>query len=145
MRIDAGLRRQFVVFVAVGATATALQYGILFIGVEWFGLNAVVASCLGFVLSAVVNYWLNYHLTFSSANTHAVAASRFVLVAVAGLAINAGLMALFVTRLRMAYALGQLLTTAIVLMWNFIGSARWTFASSRRAPGRVGVGGPKSN
>ena len=75
---------RLVSFLGVGAIATALQYAILVFSVEALGLKPVVGSSVGFAISAVCNYWLNYHFTFRSRQSHAGAAARFALVAAAG-------------------------------------------------------------
>ena len=122
---------QFLGFAGVGAIATLLQYGILVLTVELFGVPAVVGSCLGFVVSAILNYLLNYHFTFRSGNSHAVAASRFAVVASGGLAINASVMGLLMHFTRLPYVVSQVITTLVVLIWNFAGNALWSFAAPR--------------
>jgi putative flippase GtrA len=131
MTLDRLMLRQFVCFAAVGVVATALQYGVLIVAVEWLHAGAVLASCAGFVLSAVCNYWLNYHLTFRSRSPHLVAASRFALVATGALTLNAGMMALLVDSLHWRYLLAQIVTTVPVLCWNFFANRMWSFAAGR--------------
>ena len=130
MTTDRLIHRQFACFAAVGVIATALQYGILIFAVEWLRAGAVLASCIGFALSAACNYWLNYHLTFRSRRSHLAAASRFALVATVGLTLNAGMMTLFVDSLRWPYLLAQIATTVPVLSWNFFANRMWSFADA---------------
>ncbi len=132
-----GLLSKLASFLGVGALSTLLQYFILVICVEFVGLSAVAGSAIGFAISAVFNYLLNYHFTFRSDNAHAVAASRFALVASVGLAINTGLMALLVHYTRLPYIVSQVFSTAIVLVWNFFGNALWSFASAREHAAEV--------
>jgi putative flippase GtrA len=130
MTTDRSIHRQFACFAAVGVFATALQYGILIFAVEWLRAGAVLASCIGFALSAVSNYWLNYHLTFRSRRPHLAAASRFALVAIGGLTLNACMMTLLVDSLRWPYLLAQIATTVPVLSWNFFANRMWTFGDA---------------
>jgi putative flippase GtrA len=117
----------------VGLVATAIQYLILAIGVEAFGWGPVVGSGAGFVLSSIANYALNYRFTFRSSRAHASAMWRFVVVALGGLLLNVALMALFVDRWRIPYMPAQVLVTAITLVWNFTGSAFWSFVTPASA------------
>jgi putative flippase GtrA len=119
---------QFARFVLVGLIATAIQYGILALGVEVLGLRADISSGIGFALSAIVNYLLNHRFTFRSSRAHSSALWRFTAVAGVGLLLNVSLMGLLAERWRVQYLLAQVLVTAITLFWNFIGGALFSFA-----------------
>lgn len=121
------LSRQFLRFAAVGVTGTAVQYLTLWIGVEFLGVTAVLASAVGYLLGSVVNYFLNYFFTFESGKSHLEAASKYYAVLGVGWCINTGLMALFVTSLQWNYWVAQIVTTGIGLIWNFLGSRFWAF------------------
>jgi putative flippase GtrA len=128
------LIRQFTRFVVVGGVATAIQYAILIACVEALGWTAAAGSGVGFVLSSIVNYSLNYRFTFRSSRAHRSAVWRFVVVSSGGLLLNVGLMALFVSHWRVPYMPAQVLVTGITLVWNFTGSACWSFVSPEPAP-----------
>ncbi len=115
-------------FLGVGAIATLVQYCILVLSVEVMGLKPVVGSSIGFAFSAVLNYWLNYHFTFQSRNSHVGAASRFALVALAGMALNMGAMIVLGRLSWLPYVAAQVMATVLVLAWNFLGNSIWTFA-----------------
>ena len=119
--------RQFYRFLLVGGAATALQYGLLVLQVEWLGWPVVASSSLAYLLSALCNYAANYHFTFASQARHQQALPRFFAIALAGLALNGALMALFVHGLQWHYLIGQVLATGLVLLWNFAANRRWTF------------------
>jgi putative flippase GtrA len=124
----AGWLPQFSRFAAVGALCTAIQYGLLGIGVEWLGAGAVAASTAGFVVSAGVNYLLNRRFTWGSNAPHRALVWRFVCVLGAGLLLNALFMQLLHGYLHWHYLLAQLLTTGINMLWNFTAHRYWTFA-----------------
>ena len=124
------ITRQFLRFAAVGASGTAVQYSILWGGVEWFALHAAVASAIGYLCGSVVNYLLNYFFTFDSSKGHVEAASKYFSVLAVGFCINTGLMALMVSQLHWHYWLAQIVTTGIGLIWNFAGSRWWAFKQS---------------
>lgn len=119
-------------YAAVGAFATAMQFGVLVLCVELWHWSPVLGSSVGFILSAGLNYWLNYHLTFRSTNPHSRAVSRFAATAAAGLAINAALMALLVRYMPLPYLAAQVITTAVVLAWNFTVNSLWAFAGAKQ-------------
>lgn len=117
---------RFVRFAVVGGVATAIQYALLILLVRGFGMAPTPASSIGFVLSAVVNYLLNYRFTFQSNRPHGPAAAKFGLLAGAGLLINAAIMHLMVAA-GVHYLLAQVCATGVVLFWNFVGNSIWTF------------------
>jgi putative flippase GtrA len=121
---------QFRRFAMVGALCAALQYLLLAAGVEWLEMDAVVASVLGYLASAGVNYLLNRRYTYASGASHARLVWRFVTVLAVGLALNALFMALLQGYLHWQYILAQLFATAVTLLWNFCAHRHWTFSRS---------------
>lgn len=119
---------RFVRFALVGAVATAIQYALLILLVRGWQLPPTPASSIGFVVSAVANYLLNYHFTFESERPHGPAATKFALLAGAGLAINAIIMHVLVGA-GVHYLIAQVCASAVVLLWNFIGNSLWTFGA----------------
>lgn len=117
---------RFVRFSLVGGLATAIQYALLILLVHGFGMAPTPASSIGFVLSAALNYLLNYRFTFRSDRPHGPAAARFGLLAGTGLLINAAIMHLLIVA-GAHYLLAQVCATGVVLLWNFIGNTVWTF------------------
>jgi putative flippase GtrA len=126
--VGPGTFRRMLSFAAIGGIATAAQYAILIFLVEFASLAAFVASGIGYIFSAVLNYWLNYHLTFQSQKRHFDSGPKFMLIAAVGLGINSGVVAIGTEVLAVNYILVQIVATAIVLAWNFTANSAWTFA-----------------
>jgi putative flippase GtrA len=116
-------------YLVVGGIATAIQYAILVFLVRGFGMAPTAASSIGFVLSAVVNYLLNYRFTFQSDRPHGPAAAKFGVLAATGLLLNAVVMRLM-TRAGVHYLIAQICATGVVLFWGYIGNSLWTFGVS---------------
>ena len=114
-------------FTLVGAFGTLAHYVLLVILVELLEIDAVIASMAGALLGATINYVLNYRFTFNSRTRHRIALPRFLAVASVGFLINTSLMWVAVSLTNLHYIIGQILTTSLVLLWNFIGNRFWTF------------------
>lgn len=127
------LQRQFLRFAAVGLSGTAVQYSVLWAGVELFGVSAAAASGLGYMLGAVVNYTLNYFFTFQSAKSHGEAAAKYFTLLGIGWCMNTGLVWFLAQQLGWNYWLAQVLATGIGLVWNFSGSRWWAFKPAKEA------------
>ena len=113
-------------FALVGGVATGVQYVTLIALVREAGIWPPVASAIGFVVSAVGNYLLNYYFTFRSRRSHGVAVAKFMTLAGVGLAINSVLMQVLVAA-GWHYILAQVCATVVVFLWNFVGNSLWTF------------------
>lgn len=115
-------------FILVGGSATLLQFILLFLLVEFVHLHAVLASALSFAMSAVFNYLMNYHFTFSSSKPHAETAGKFIVVAGLGLLINSGSFAALLP-LTNHYLIAQIGATLITLCINFLLHKIWIYRS----------------
>jgi putative flippase GtrA len=121
------LLSQFGRFLLVGGFSTLLQYLILAFLVQTAGTDPVMASSVGYVLSAVVNYDLNYRLTFRSRVPYFGGMGRFALVHAVGFLLNGMIMAVGTKALGLHYLAAQIAATVVVLFWNFFANRRWTF------------------
>jgi len=121
------LASQFSKFLLVGGFSTLLQYLILAFLVHTAGTDPVVASSIGYVLSALVNYDLNYRLTFRSRVPYFGGMVRFALVHAMGFLLNGTIMATGTKVLGLHYLVAQVAATVVVLFWNFFANRRWTF------------------
>jgi putative flippase GtrA len=118
---------QFLRYATAGVAGTAVQYLVLIVLVQAAAIGAVVASTLGAVAGALVNYHLNHRYTFNSDKPHARALPRFATVALAGVAVNAAVLALMLAFVTPHYLLAQLAATAAVLLAGFAVNRAWTF------------------
>lgn len=118
---------QFLRYSLVGAVGTAVQFSIL-VSLVWAHLMpAIAASTAGAIAGALVNYYLNSRWTFGSTRAHGLALPRFAAIALAGIGLNAIVMAGMFTYLGAHYLLAQLVATGVVLVTGFVANRAWTF------------------
>lgn len=122
--------RQAFTFAGVGVVGTGVQYAVLLWLVQFGHLMPVVASTFGFAGGALVNYILNYYITFRSTKRHVVAMCRFFSIAAAGVVLNGALMYAGTRILGVHYLVAQVMATGMVFASNFLGNRLWTFADS---------------
>lgn len=132
----ADLLARFIRFAGVGGAATALQYVLMLVTVEFFGVVPLYSSVGAYLVSAGFNYWANYHYTFSATVRHSRALPRFALVSGAGLLINAFVFYVVYQWVGLFYMLAQIIASGFVLMWNFLANHFWSFADGSNR-GRV--------
>jgi putative flippase GtrA len=119
--------RQFIRYSLVGAVGTAVQYAILVWLVQSATTSALTASTAGAIAGALVNYYLNRRWTFGSSRAHEQALPRFAAIALAGIGLNAIVMAGMFTYLGAHYLLAQVVATGVVLAAGFLANRKWTF------------------
>jgi len=114
-------------YAIVGASATAVHWALLALLVEKLGAAPAPASAAGALLGACVAYAGNRGLTFRGTTVaHRVALPRFLIVAAAGAAANAGIV-YFGTSAGWHYLAAQTLATLTVLLVGYGVNRRWTF------------------
>jgi putative flippase GtrA len=114
-------------YALAGAIGTSAHYAVLIGLVQRGGIEPVIASTAGAALGAVVNYLLNHRYTFASRKTHRHALPRFLVIAAAGMVVNAALLAAMHTGLRLHYLVAQILATLAVLGLTYATNRAWTF------------------
>lgn len=113
---------QFMKFGVVGAIAFVIDYGLLALLTELFGVNYLISATVSFTVSVAFNYAASMRYVF----THKEGMSRrrefviFVVLSVIGLLINNACMWAGVELLGVHYLLTKIVATAVVMVWNFV-------------------------
>lgn len=116
------LLEQLFKFGVVGALAFVIDFGLLALLTETFGINYLLSATISFCVSVVFNYLASMRFVF----VHKDGMSRkrefaiFVTLSVAGLLINNACMWLCVELLEIHYLVAKVIATAIVTVWNFV-------------------------
>jgi len=121
------LLRQFLRYGGAGAVGTAAHFGILAALVQFAEAGAVLASTVGALAGAIINYVLNYRFTFASRRRHHVALPRFLAIAAAGVLLNAAVLSAVLRAVQPHYLFAQIIATGVVLGAGFLANRRWTF------------------
>ncbi len=118
----------------VAGAALAADLLVLQFAVVYGGWHYLIAACAGFVVGATVNYALAIRFVFRFRRLQSVHGEFivFVLVGVAGLALNAALMAFAVEVLHRHYLFGKALAAATTFLFNFEARRRLLFRPGAR-------------
>ena len=119
-------------FIVVGLIAAVAHYGFLIGLVETFGWAPVPATLAGFLAGGTVSYVLNRRHTFASERPHGEAGWRFGAVTAVGFGLTFVSMSILVNGLSAPYMPAQILTTGMVMVWNFLANKFWTFGGEQR-------------
>ncbi len=129
---------QFLIFGIVGFSGLLIDFGLTWILKELIGINRYLSNGIGFITAASSNYILNRLWTFASNNPQiAREYFSFLLIALAGLAINSLILYLLTDKLKigllpsnskMKFYIAKLIATAVVTVWNFFMNFFITFS-----------------
>ena len=119
----------FFLYALAGGIATAVHYAVLLILVEVFALSAAPSAAFGALCGAAVSYLVNRFVTFPDTRVrHQQAIVRFMLIALAGAALNGALVWAGVHLLSWHYLAAQAVATLLVLGLTYRLNRSWTFA-----------------
>lgn len=113
---------QFARFAVVGVLSFAVDYGLFLVLHEVVGVQYLLASTTSFTISLVLNYVLTLRYVFEAREGRNVAKefTLYIGLNIVALGLNQAILYLTVDGLAMAPALGKIIATAVVMIYNFI-------------------------
>jgi putative flippase GtrA len=128
-----------VLYLFVGGTAALVEWGLFYFFFYYLltglGLRVdtltMVATALAFGLSTLYHYFLGNILVFDSGSKYdkSKELSLVFLVSIMGLVFNLVLMYIFVGLLAWQPMFAKVLTSCIVVVWNYLSRKKWIFKS----------------
>jgi putative flippase GtrA len=129
------LIEQLAKFSVVGFAAFGIDYGVLMLLSQVFGVDPVLSAGISFVVSVVFNYLASMRFVFTRRDD--LSRSRelaiFVVLSVVGLLINEVLVwlgVLLAGNSALALTVTKVFATAVVMVWNFWSRKHWLEAPS---------------
>ncbi len=127
--IDKLLISKFIKFGVVGCSGMIIDFGTTYLCKEKLRLNKYLSNCIGFILAATSNYFLNRIWTFESHKEEiAVQYMQFMVVSTIGLGINSLVLYLLADKLKWNFYFSKLIAIATTTIWNFFVNMLFTFA-----------------
>ena len=126
-RLNAPLLIQFVKFGIVGVSNTLITFVVYTVLLKGFGVWYLAASAIGFVVGAINGFLWNRRWTFREHVGDALTPVRWAIVQSCGLALNEGLLYLFVHEARLDKLVAQACSIAVVTVSTFFANRAWTF------------------
>jgi dolichol-phosphate mannosyltransferase len=134
-RVHLGSRRpdnwlQLLRFGIVGASGYVVNLVVFALLAEVVGVHHIAAAIGAFSVAVTNNFLCNRHWTFRAGDGDAgLQAPRFLVVSLAGLALNLVLLELLVSSAGAPELAAQAIAVALSMPVNFVGNKLWTFGS----------------
>lgn len=119
---------EFLKFGGVGLMGVGIDFFVTWLCKEKWKFNKYVSNALGFSTAVINNFLWNRYWTFEASNQPFFEQFiKFILIAVAGLAINTLLLFITLRFLKINFYLSKLLVIGLVFFWNFYMNYLFTF------------------
>lgn len=125
------VNRQFIKFALVGALGTTLDYTAYLSLTRFLGVWYLFASVVGFGCGLINNFFWNKYWTFARKESGEGKRQfvKFFIVSVLGVALGNVLLFCLVEWCGFYDIVARVMTTGIVMLWNFSANKVWTFRS----------------
>ena len=130
---------KILLYLFVGGTAALVEWGLFYFLITYvlngigLSLTAVtmLGTCMAFCLSTLYHYFLGNILVFNSGSKYkrGKELSLVFLVSIMGLAFNLLFMYIFVSLMGWNPMASKVLTSCIVVVWNYLSRKKWIFRS----------------
>lgn len=122
------LINQIIKFGLVGVIATVIDFGILTILTEFFGVYYLTSAAVAFIIATIFNYAASMRYVFTSRFSEHEKKKEmliFLVLSIIGLILNQLLMWAFVDIIGIFYVIAKVFSTIIVMGWNFVSRKVW--------------------
>ncbi|MDD2435554.1 MAG: GtrA family protein [Bacilli bacterium] len=115
------LAKQIFKFLIVGGLAFLIDYALLYILTEYYGIYYLVSSIISFIISLIFNYIASIMFVFKTNKKEKNKNFIFFIVgSIIGLGINQIVMYVMVEFIHVYYMFSKIVATGVVMVWNFI-------------------------
>lgn len=133
--------KPFVKYAIVGLSGTLIDLVSLYLLVEFFFLPVLLAASLAFILAVINNFILNKFWTFRHpSKNYKKLFIKFLIVSLVGLGLTLLSMYLLVYLLAIWYIAAKIITSVLVVAWNFLANRLWTFKTGAKVSGSEQTG-----
>ncbi|WP_293667307.1 GtrA family protein [uncultured Parabacteroides sp.] len=120
---------QLIRYTIVGGLAFIVDFGLLFLLTEYFGLYYILSATCSFLAGLLVNYYISTAWVFESTiKSKQLEFTLFSLIGMVGLGLNDLLIWTFTEKFHIYYMLSKLITAILVYLWNFLGRKYLVFS-----------------
>ncbi len=121
---------EFNKYIVAGFTAFLVDFSVLLIATEWFGIHYLVSNIFSYMSGLLVAYTLNIRWVFryrKYKHTTKKEFSIFVLIVLIGLVISETVIFLLVEQVALPYHYAKIVSVGAIFIFNFIAKKHFLF------------------
>jgi putative flippase GtrA len=122
---------QFFRYIFVGGISFIFDFTVLFLLTVYAGLHHLVSAAFAFLLGLTINFILSKFMIFTNKAFYLI--HEFIscaVIGVIGLSLTLFLMYVFTDILGIYFVISKVITTSLVLIWNFVGRKIFVYRES---------------
>ena len=123
-------KNEFNKYLVSGTIAFLVDYSVLLIATEWFGIHYLVSNVCGYTTGLLVAYRLNIRWVFryrKYGHTTKKEFLIFVVIVIVGLVISEAVIFLLVERVAVPYQYAKIVSVGMIFIFNFIAKKHFLF------------------
>ncbi len=116
------LDEQIIRFTIIGGITASIDYGIMFCLIEFFSINYLIATGIGFIAGSVLNYLLSILWVFERGRykNQTIEFTLFLLFTLIGFVLNHLIMWVGVDFLYISYMIVKIFSLVVITLFNYI-------------------------
>jgi putative flippase GtrA len=127
--------KKVITYGVIGVFGTSIHFSTLVLMVEFFGIDPIISSITGFVLTVIISFFLNKNYTFNAHSENRIYLFiKYFVVSLCGLFLNSFTMYFTIKILSLHYLIGQVIVVVFVPIINFSLNYFWTFRYANNYP-----------
>lgn len=125
------LKSSFLRYGIVGVLGLAVDMGIFYLLHEVLGVNYIVSNIISSSLAVIHNFILNSFFTFKVKDKLIRRFISFYLIALVGMALSSGLLAMMIDGFKMDSMLAKMIAVLVVAVLQYFLNKKLTFSKNR--------------
>ncbi|NOY96962.1 MAG: GtrA family protein [Chlorobi bacterium] len=116
------LDEQIIRFTIIGGITASIDYGIMFCLIEFFSINYLIATGIGFIAGSVLNYLLSILWVFERGRykNQTIEFTLFLLFTLIGFVLNHLVMWVGVDFLYISYMIVKIFSLVVITLFNYL-------------------------
>jgi putative flippase GtrA len=125
------LRSSFLKYALIGCLGLVVDMGLFYFFTKVLSINYLVSNVMSSSLAVLHNFILNSWITFKVKDKLLLRFISFYSIALAGMAVSSGMLALFIEVFHMDDMISKAISVFVVALLQYFVNKKWTFGEKK--------------